>query len=275
MAVPTDREAAGYERLRRVWFDHTRFRGRDDQGQTNKVAAKPQPRHHEFVKPTHETNLTVTLWENFSLFAASDWLPRILSAAGLPAPKSAIKRAAWSYEWIGSVAGDKRRQPMCDVVVEHEDQKGERGLLVVEAKALGKILGPKDTDNSYYMDIAEVAANADRAVLMYLVDEGCRAKVLAQLGEFSGRVGLLTWQELGAIQIELALRLDAGAAIQSFVAGAIQYQFAQHNIRPARLMAPYLEDELSMREIDGLQIGQRQAMAVHQLPMWRLPSGRL
>jgi len=111
---------------------------------------------------------------------------------------------------------------MCDVVTEHESEDGTRGSLVVEAKALGKLLGAKDTDSRYYMEVPEVAACGEGASLLYLIDERCRQKGLAQLGTHPSHVGLLTWQELGAIHIELALCLDASAPLRAFVAGAIQ-----------------------------------------------------
>lgn len=272
-AVPGDPASAAYERLRRVWFDQTRFRGSaaETASPANTSGAKPQPRTHEFTSPRHETNLTATLWENFSLFQAGDWLPRVYAATGLASPCAPISRCSWSYEWVGVVSGDKKREPMCDVIVDHEATDGSRGLLVVEAKALGKALGPKDVDGGYYMDVSEIASYGERAALLYLIDGAVREKVLGQLGPLPPRTGVLTWQELGAIQIELDLQLHAEAPIPQSVAGAIQYQFAQHNVRPATLAAEYLEREPAMSEIDSLPPAERQPMSLHKHPSWRLP----
>jgi hypothetical protein len=59
------------------------------------------------------------------------------------------------------------------------------------------------------------------------------------------------WQQLAGLQIGLAQNLEAPAAIRNFVAGAIQFQFAQHNIRPEELSSSYLGDEMrrSIRKI--------------------------
>jgi hypothetical protein len=275
-AIPQERSSAAYARLSRVWFDHTRFHGNDTLEALPEASGsrKPRPRYHEFVRPHDETNLTVTLWENFSIFSERDWLPLVYAAAGFTGAAAEVRRCAWSYEWQAKVNREKGREPMCDIVVEHEDIHGHRGILVVEAKALGAVLGAKDLDLAYYMEIPEIAASGERASLLFLIDEACRSKVLAQIGALPPRTGVLTWQQLGAIQIQLALRLNVEGPIRQFVAGAIQYQFAQHNIRPARLAADYLSTELSMEEIDALPTPERQLMSLHYHPAWKLPEGR-
>ena len=54
--IPPTRDSLAYRRLRTIWGDQTRFRGNG------------ASRYGEFVNPDVETNMMVTLWENFSLF---------------------------------------------------------------------------------------------------------------------------------------------------------------------------------------------------------------
>lgn len=269
-AVPPRRDSLAYQRLRRVWLDRSRLCGTRLEDRKAEVGFKYQNRHHEFVKPTHETNLTATLWENFTLFPCQTWLPRLYAAAGLAEPAKRVNRCAWSYEWIGKVPGSNR-SPMCDIVVEHEGGDGERGMLVVEAKALGKCLGEKDTNPAYYLEIAEVAAVGEKAAFLYLVDEACRERVLAQVETLPSGTGLLTWQQLGGLQIGLAAEMAADEPVRAFIAGAIQCQFVQHNIIPTRLAAEYLAAEPSMEQVDLGTALERLPGEDHCRPFWRLP----
>src|SRR5688572_7921920 len=81
-AIPQSRESAAYNRLRRVWFDPTRFHGKAIGGSASSEGVQSRSsRYQEFVKSGHETNLTVSLWENFTLFTCSEWLSRVYAAA--------------------------------------------------------------------------------------------------------------------------------------------------------------------------------------------------
>jgi hypothetical protein len=64
--------------------------------------------------------------------------------------------------------------------------------------------------------------------------------------------------------------MDISLEFRNFVAGAIQYQFAQHNIWPTTLSAEYLDSEPSFSVIDAAPPEQRQSMSVHFEPFWRL-----
>lgn len=231
-------------------------------------------RQHEFLKPDHETGLTVSLWENFSVFDASVWLPSLFNLAGLPLLPAEGMKCQWSYEWVGyrpsSEPDRQREQGMCDVVVGYERGDGIQGALVVEAKYLKKELGAKELRFDYYLAIDEIAAYGEHAALVYLVDESVRGRSISALGSLPPNIRLITWQELAGLQIGLVNTLDAPPAIRNFIAGAIQFQFAQHDIRPAQLSQPYLEQELSMLEMDALPKEQKQSMDVHSHPTWMM-----
>lgn len=231
MAVPQERDSVAYERLRRVWFDHTRFGGASLEKSALKLYASN--RRHEFHNPSHETHLTVSLWENFALFSPKDWLPRLYNLAGLPFTAGLGLSCRWSYEWEGyrpkADNSDKSEQGMCDVVVSYRDEAGEAGVLVVEAKNLTKEPGVKELRLDYYLTIREIAEFGERGALLYLVDESKKEKSMKVLGELPSNVALITWQDLAGLQIELAQTLEAPEQIRSFVAGSIQFQFCQHN----------------------------------------------
>ncbi len=272
MAVPQEKESIAYQRLMRVWFDHTRFFLGDRPDRTAEERINMQV--HDFYHPEYETHLTLSLWENFSILEAERWVPALYELAGLPPPKSRIKKCNWSYEWVGyrpkggGVNG--RAQGMCDVVVAHEDEDGQRGVLVVEAKRLRAKLTNKELNFDYYLMIDEIAEFGMNASLVFLLDETVREKSLAMLRDRSSNIGLITWQQLAGLQVELVQNLEATIPIRNFVAGAIQFQFAQHDIRPVSLSNSYLEEEMSMTEIDALPKLEKQSMADHRAMLWRL-----
>jgi hypothetical protein len=110
----------------------------------------------------------VALWEQFELLPAAVWLPALWTSASLRTPLGAVQRVNWSHGW-----NPGPRQPSCDVVLDYADAHG-RGVLVVEAKNLGKGLErQKDRDPAYYLDLPLVRAH-ERRSLVYLVSESVR-----------------------------------------------------------------------------------------------------
>lgn len=272
MAVPHEKNSAAYRRLRRVWFDHTRFSGSPLEKSNRKDYEIK--RHHEFQKPHHETNLTVGFWENFLIFPAEKWLPILYRKAGISFEADTRLKCRWSYEWEGyrpsAGGGHGSEQGMCDVVVEYRNEDGDGGILVVESKSLNKCIGEKELNFDYYLSIRDFEPYGKNTALIYLVDESVRSKSLELLGNLPANVGLITWQQLAGIQIELAQTLEVPVDIQNFIAGAIQFQFSQHDIGPEKLSASYLTDEPGFFEMDALPRGAKQKMADHQVPLWRL-----
>jgi len=89
LAIPKEKESKEYIRLKRIWKDRTRFHGKKESA----------ARYHEICNPNHETNLTVSLWENFTLFDGNDWINQLLIKSGLEINKLEIIDCNWSYEW--------------------------------------------------------------------------------------------------------------------------------------------------------------------------------
>jgi hypothetical protein len=78
--------------------------------------------------------------------------------------------------------------------------------------------------------------------------------------------GVITWNELGGLQIQLARGLDLPDPYRGFIAGAIQYQYCEHGIRPTVLASDYLEDEHSMADVDAKGVASPNIGA----ELWRL-----
>ena len=152
------------------------------------------------------------MWENFSIFEAEHWVPAVYDLAGLPRPEHRIKECNWSYEWEGyrpKADGSKGQvQGMCDVVVAHNDDVGQPGVLVVEAKRLRTKLSKKELNFDYYLTLDEIAEFGENATLLFLLDESVREKSEKMLEGCPSNVGLITWQQLAGLQIELAQNLD-------------------------------------------------------------------
>jgi hypothetical protein len=257
-AIPQGKDTQSYRRLERVWRDHTRFKNPPD----------GDNRLHEFYENHYETHWTCTLFENFSLFKPEEWVKPFLAAAGLPEVEDRIQRCGWSYEWETNFDRNGEHQSrQCDVVVSFETSKGQKGAVIVEAKGQGKKPGKKDFDIDYYLADPHFDPYRENLSLVYLVDSKVREFVETKKPE---QTGLITWQELGALQIRLAKQLAVEPRIKHFIAGAIQYHFLRHKITPSELCAEYLSQERSLREIHDQEDEEKQASAERIIPLWEL-----
>jgi len=225
-AVPCDKESHAYRRLRRVWFDHT--------------AA-----NHPFLTPHCEDHLSATLFENFILFKPAKWLPRLLAMAGFDPPVERLAECEWGYQ-----AQDVKSTKMADVGIHARGPAGDY-VILVEAKAKRGPLKKMDTNPDSYLELGEFADIADKC-LIYLVDELDLQKTQNAIIDPKKRSGVITWQQLGGLQIDLALQLNCEAILRDFIAGAIQYQYLVHGIRPSTLVAEYLTSEPTLSEINKL-----------------------
>jgi hypothetical protein len=182
------------------------------------------------------------LFENFILFNPTDWVGRLLEAAAVPKIPDDILDCNWGYE-----AQDRKTSKMADVAI-HARTAAADWAILVEAKAKGGSLKKTDANPDSYLELGEFADFENRR-LIYLVDERDAAKTRDLVVDDKSRSGVITWQALGGIQIELALKLQCRPIIRDFVAGAIQYQYLNHNIKPTQLVADYLKNEPSRADI--------------------------
>jgi hypothetical protein len=213
------------------------------------------------VFPRHETHLTTTLWENFALFHPSKWLPKLAEAACMRQPNSVVA-CNWSYEWEDS-------GKLCDVVLAYRDDADRRHVIVVEAKNLHSVPGEKDLRESYYLGMDALAPFDSRA-LLFCVDESVRSAVELATTAFAERPGVITWQQLGGIQISLARTMDAPQDLRHFVAGAIQFQYSVHDIRPTVPAADYLVAEPTMADVHAAEKSSRQQATARSRRLWEL-----
>lgn len=243
LAVPTSLE--GWRRLRRVWFDHTGL-------------------HKWFVNPTCESHLTATLFENFSIFAADQWVKGLVAASNLQMKIGTVSAARWAYEVSGKDLSGKERY--ADVAIHFHDEDGD-GVILIEAKSPGGVPTPKDLDPHSYLDLDSFAFTPRRR-LIYLVDSADLVDVQGEIVDPENLSSMLSWQQLGGLQIRLAHQLSCEQPLRDFIAGSIQYQFAQHCIRPTQLSAAYLATEPSLEQID---FGKGEEPPVWKAQDWKLP----
>ncbi len=253
--IPGARDSDAYRRLRTIWGDQTRFRGSDEK------------RCAEFVAPHLETSLTVTLWENFALFPPSLWVPALADLCGIASEVGSVAACRWSYGW-----SSEQPKAILDIVVHFRSKSGEAGLLVIEAKRPGGDLKLKDREAGSYLDLPALQAAAPfaRRWLLFCVDAMDKDKLMNSLAP-SPRWRALTWQELGGLQISLVEKLSLEEPIERFVAGAMQYQYCQHDIKPSTLAAKYLVEEPSIEAMDSRNGGNGLRHLPPTAPLWLLP----
>lgn len=253
--VPGTKDSEAYRRLRTVWGDQTRFRGSDEK------------RCAEFVADHLETHLMVTLWENFALFQPSLWVAELARMCALGDEVSSVADCRWSYGW-----GSEKPRAIIDILVHFRTATGEKGLFVIEAKRPKGELKPKDLDPRNYLDLPGLddAAPLNRRWLLYCVDAADKPKVDKALVGNESRTRVMTWQQLGGLQVSLVEKLPLDATYKSFIAGAIQYHYSQHDIRPSRLSAPYLCEEPTMEQMDARNGGRGTKENPPTVDLWRL-----
>ena len=214
-AIPSHLEDNDYRRLRKIWGDKTRFRGRG------------AGRKHEFVTPHYETHITATLWENFSLFEPRLWLRQLSEMSGVSLDHSNTRHCNWSYGFR-----ERATRKIADIVIGFDGVGDGKGCYVIEAKRPGGKLGEKDLDPDYYLGMGNIQAEASIRRLIYCVDSKEKERVLSMFQEYPGKYqacGVVSWEEIGGIQIALARALNLPEKIRSFIAGSIQYQYCLHD----------------------------------------------
>ena len=257
-AIPATRNSRSYKRLERMWRDNTRFSGNEEKSN----------RSHDLFEPHYETHLTCTLFENFALFDPVIWINPFFEASGMRVVTDEIVKAAWSYEWETNYdKNGKKEHRHPDVMISFLCANGKKGAIVVEAKALGKKPKPdsKDFNLEYYLENPDLDRYRKNLSLIYLVDSKVKDFIERHKPE---QAGVITWQELGALQIRLAKQLDIEQRIKHYLAGAIQYHYLCHKITPSELSVAYLREEPSLRDIHDAEILDRQIPDERKVPYW-------
>ena len=257
-AIPQERDSRSYKRLERMWRDTSRFGGNEEENS----------RLHDLFESHYETHLTCTLFENFSLFEPYSWINPFFEASGFQVLEDEIIDAAWSYEWeTNYIKNGKRETRFPDVMISYLCRNGDKGAIVVEAKALGKRPEPfsKDFNLGYYFENPHLDRYRKNLRLIYLVDSKVKDFFEKHKPE---QAGLMTWQDLGALQIRLTIQMDIEPRVKHFLAGAIQYHYLCHKITPSELCAEYLREEPSLREIHDAEKLDRQTPDDRKIPYW-------
>jgi hypothetical protein len=253
--IPSGRDVASYKRLRHIWADQTRFRLDDGQ------------RVSEFIVPRWETNITATLWENFTLFDSRTWVPALVAQSGLENLTEPVADCQWSYGWGTTGPPDK----MADIIIHFRTEMNKQGIIIVEAKRPGGTLSEKDINPSYYLDIPELKAITGSRWLIYCVDQADLEKAKNSVDEEQvERCGFITWQDLGGLQIRLAKKLAIPEQYRDFIAGSIQYQYCQHDFRPSELVYDYLEEEPRIELMDSQAGNKEMVQGMWSRQLWRV-----
>ncbi len=225
LAIPPNKNEIGFKRIEHIIRDKTRY------------AKNKTGRLHEFYNLNHETNLTVSLWENFTLFDNYKWINQLTGLTKSPI-KDEVVKCNWSYEFSTS------SNNLCDIVINFKTNS-LNGIIVIETKNLGKILSPKDTDLSYYLDIKEFE-NFDCKYLIYCVDKVKIPEIKTMIKQNDRNYGFISWQEIAKLQIEMCDSINANDKIKTFMKSSIYNQFLDKKVLPAIEILPYLKDEPDM-----------------------------
>ena len=159
-AIPFSADGDQYTRLRKIWADKTRFRG------------KGQNRRHEFVTREWETHLMTTLWENFCLFDPKEWLRELSAVSGIDEHHNEVAACNWSYGFR-----ERTTRKIADIVVGFNKTKDKVACYVIETKRPGGRLTEKDLNPSYYLDMDSIAKHAEWRRLIYCVDDKEKRRV--------------------------------------------------------------------------------------------------
>lgn len=230
LAIPPTKDEMGFKRIERIIKDKTRY------------SRLKSGRLHEFYNKNHETNLTISLWENFSIFDSYEWVNELLKFTNFDINEKVIA-CNWSYEWEKRIGN---RIKLCDVVLNFKTAQSNN-IIVIEAKNLGKVIGEKDAEVTYYLDIEDFE-NYDNKCLVFCIDKKKKSQVEALIKPTKENYGIITWQELAKLQLDMVDRIKVNPRIKTFMKAAIYHQYVEKGITPSSGNIAYLENEPAMEE---------------------------
>jgi len=222
LAIPPKKESVGFKRIERIIRDKTRIN-------SDKL--------NEFYNSNHETNLTCSLWENFSIFDNYEWINKLTELTDNPITDKVIS-CNWSYEW------ETPNNRLCDVVINFHTVN-QNGIIVIEAKNLGKSISDKDTNPDYYLGINDFE-KFDCKYLIYCVDEIKKIEIKTLIFENKHNWGIISWQDLANLQIKMVDKLKINNNLQTFIKSSIYGQCISKKIIPTTLIEDYLNFEPDM-----------------------------
>jgi hypothetical protein len=249
LAIPPNKNEISFKRIEHLIRDKTRY------------AKNKTGRLHEFYNTNHETNLTASIWENFSLFDDYKWINQLTQLTENPIIEKIIN-CNWSYEYATTANN------LCDVVINFQT-KNLNGIIVIESKNLGKVLSDKDTNLSYYLSLKEFD-NFDCKYLIYCIDENKKTEIKSMIKSTGENYGIISWQELAKLQIEMVDSLEINDKLRTYIKASIYNQFIDKGIQPYTDIVPYLKDEPNMD--DYVEIGYK--VVDMQRKIWLIPDNK-
>ncbi len=221
--LPVSSNSIEYKRLKRVWADQTRFKG--TKGTTN--------RKHTLFNLTSEQNLQISLWENFSIFNKEKFILKLIKLANLDFPIQSVTNVSWSYEWEKPIYKNEYRIgiKLIDIVLKITTNKSEY-LIVIECKNLTSKLAEKDLSPSYYLDnIEEFDRFGTNKSILYCIGERAEKAVKEQVKQLKNNVGIITWESLAILQLDLVIDLEVNETIKKFISYSLIKQFQNKGIK--------------------------------------------
>lgn len=228
LAIPASKDSIAFKRIYRIIADKTRY------------GLSKGERLHEFYNARHETQLTVSLWENFSLFDTYEWVNELIGLTNKPLNDEVID-CNWSYEW------EKRngaRIKLCDVVINYRSKSAD-GVIIIESKNLGANLGAKDLDAEYYLSIDDFDSFESKS-LIYCIDGERIDANRKKISELHDNVGFLSWSSLGDIQVRMIDRLSLNDRIKNLMKASLISQYRSKGITVSNPICEYLSSEPDM-----------------------------
>lgn len=247
LTLPESTNDISYQRLERISTDKTRYKGRGDN------------RLHEICNVKHETNLTLNVFETFSLFPDGLWLSNLFTALGI-VDVGEIQELNWSYEWEYR---EGRRIKLIDVVINFKT-KHENSIVIVEAKNKGKLLGEKDADLDYYLKIPTFE-KYDQRYLFFLVDQDLEKDVEKQIVT-AKNVKVYTWQKMCDLQLNLVDTLALNSKLKMFIKSSIHKMYQNFGLASLTIPNTYIAAEPPMSEKVEVTCGKEEM----EREIWRI-----
>lgn len=147
----------------------------------------------------------------------------------------------WSYEW------EKQhdvKNKLLDVVISFKTNS-KIGVIIIESKNLKKTLGEKDRDPNYYLNIEDFNTY-DYKYYLYCIDGKVKDEVQDQILYKEESTGIITWQELASVQMEMVDRMHINDNLKSFTKAALYNQYIDKGIIPSDPIESYLKEEPDM-----------------------------
>ncbi len=235
--LPYSSDSFEYKRLKRIWSDQTRFRGK--KGTSN--------RQHILFNLRSEQNLQISIWENFTIFDKSKFIYELNKIVKFDFDLNEVQNVNWSYEWEKPIIieGYRIGIKLLDIVIKITTIS-EEFLIIVECKNLHNILSSKDINPKYYLDIEEFNRFGNNKGILFCVGSKVENKVKSQIDTLFNHSRIVTWESIANIQLALVNTLEIDTTIKRFIIYSFLSQYESKGIHPQMQIQEFkMDDDLN------------------------------